>query len=111
MNINTNSEKIDYLSNMPYEILEIINFYCCYECIHKPYQTFIQLQFRSNRTDYFEYIGEMRNGLPDTYGTLYHGSTRMLQSDKFKEKQTPWILQSLLYVYPNHVNKFRLLDL
>ena len=106
MNRLTSRDGRDYLSGLPIELIELIFKFCADDCRGEPYRTFVQFQFLPGKTSYFEYTGEMRRGLPNGYGTLYHGSTRwdfiperMPRGADFR--QTIWMFQPLLYVFPD----------
>ena len=98
MNRLTSRDGRDYLSRLPIELIELIFKFCADDCRGEPYRTFVQFQFLPGKTSYFEYTGEMRRGLPNGYGTLYHGSTRwdfiperMPRGADFR--QTIWMFQ------------------
>ena len=94
--------EIDFLSTLPSDLLGLIFEKCGEECTGPPYRTFVQFQFLPGKTSYFEYTGEMRHGLPNGFGTLYHGSTYCEPNSRRSGRgsQTMWLYQPLLYVFP-----------
>ena len=98
---NSRNEK-DFLSYLPSELLGLIFEKCGEECVGQPYRTFVQFQFLPGKTSYFEYTGEMRRGLPNGFGTLYHGSSYCEPNVRRPGcvAQTMWLYQPLLYVFP-----------
>lgn len=92
----------DFLSSLPSELLGLIFEKCGEECVGAPYRTFVQFQYQPGKTSYFEYTGEMRRGLPNGYGSLYHGSSYCEPGAGRSGvvAQTMWLYQPLLYVFP-----------
>ena len=94
----------DYLSQMPPEILDTIFKFCSDEHSGEPYPTFVQYQYGIDKRTYLEYQGEMDNGQPHGYGTMYTGSTQyaepVFKNIDVSGYKTFWMYVPLLYVYP-----------
>ena len=92
----------DFLSSLPSELLGLIFEKCGEDCVGVPYRTFVQFQFLPGKTSYFEYTGEMKRGLPNGFGSLYHGCSYCDPGvgRSGGVSQTMWLYQPLLYVFP-----------
>jgi hypothetical protein len=105
MDNHNSGTSIDLISGLPQEIIELIFHFCAEESSGIPDRTFVQFQFLPGKRSYFEYTGEMKRGMPNGYGTLYHGACHwdsvpasMPRRGDFR--QSGWLLQPLLYVFP-----------
>ena len=109
----TDSDNIDYLSQLPIELLEQIFHFCSETNDHGDGNTFVQYQYFPDHRLYREYQGDLAMGVPSGRGRMYQG-TRFYSEikDEHLEKgfQTPWIYLPLLYVYPKFEPKLSLLS-
>ena len=97
------TNNIDYLSQLPEEILDLIFKWCSDSNSKDNDHVFIKYKYFSNHRLYQEYRGDMMNGVPHGSGIMYQGR-RMYDeiNNEYLENgfETPWIFLSLLEVYP-----------
>lgn len=108
----TDSNNIDYLSQLPSELLEHIFLFCSDTNDRGNDSTFIQYQYFPDHRLYREYQGDLANGVPSGRGRMYQGRTFYSEiRDEHLERgfQTPWIYLPLLYVYPKFEPRLTLL--